>query len=100
MTDTTEAGQQTAGQAAGQAACNCKAHHSSSATIFFLRSGLTVMEPGALCWMRRCSLRLSESCTIRRILEACANGWRDGKGRSRREQQQAAPWRRIEAGSQ
>jgi hypothetical protein len=52
------------------------ARHSSSATIFFLRSGRTLMLPGALCAMRRCSLRLSASCTLRLILAACVHSYR------------------------
>lgn len=45
-------------------------HHSTSATIFFLRSGLTLTVPGALWAMRRCCLRLSASWTVRRSLDA------------------------------
>ena len=45
--------------------------HSICAIIFFLRSGLTLMDPGALCLMRLDSLRLSASVTARRIFWAC-----------------------------
>jgi len=44
--------------------------HSSSAMIFFLRSGLTSTEPGFECATRRDSLRLSASTTMRRALAA------------------------------
>lgn len=49
-----------------QAAGLLFASYSTSEMTFFLRSGLTLMEPGALWSMRRCSLRLSLSCTARR----------------------------------
>ena len=45
--------------------------YSTSEMTFFLRSGLTLMEPGALWSMRRCSLRLSLSCTARRVFWPC-----------------------------
>jgi hypothetical protein len=45
--------------------------HSSSATMRFLRSGLSTTEPGALFAFRRLSLRESASTAARRALVAC-----------------------------
>lgn len=59
--------------------------------IFFLRSGLTVTLPGAECLMRLDSLRLSASCTVRRILAAC--GQEGARGQGWREQGSAWAWR-------
>ena len=45
--------------------------YSSSATMRFRRSGLISTEPGALCALRRLSLRESASVAARRALLAC-----------------------------
>ena len=47
------------------------ASYSSSATMRFFRSGLISTEPGALCALRRLSLRVSASAAARRALLAC-----------------------------
>lgn len=47
------------------------ASYSSSATMRFRRSGLISTEPGALCALRRLSLRVSASAAARRALLAC-----------------------------
>lgn len=56
-------------QPLGQRGSPC---YTSSATMRFLRSGLSSTEPGALCAFRRLSLRVSASTAARRALVACS----------------------------
>lgn len=62
--------------------------YSSSATTFFLRAGLSCTEPGALCAMRFCVLRRSESSCGRREGEAGGGEKQGGAGTEAQREQQ------------
>ena len=61
---------------------HAREHHSSSAKIFRFRAGLTVLEPGRLCAIRRDSFFASASVICRRSFVACKIPFRSAMTRT------------------